>query len=59
MALRLRLKAFWANESGATAIEYGLIAALVFLVIVTSVTAFGNKTTGIMNSVSAAIDAAI
>ena len=59
MALRLRLKAFWANESGATAIEYGLIAALVFLVIVTSVTAFGNKTTGIMDSVSAAIDAAI
>ncbi len=59
MALRLRLKAFWANESGATAIEYGLIAALVFLVIVTSVTAFGNKTTGVMDSVSAAIDAAI
>ena len=59
MALRLRLKAFWANESGATAIEYGLIAALVFLVIVTSVTVFGNKTTGVMDSVSAAIDAAI
>ncbi len=59
MALRLRLKAFWADESGATAIEYGLIASLIFLVIVTSVTAFGNKTTGIMNMVSAAIDAAI
>jgi pilus assembly protein Flp/PilA len=59
MALRLRLKAFWANESGATAIEYGLIAALIFLVIVTSVTAFGNKTTGIMDTVSTAIDAAI
>ncbi|MCE3288643.1 MAG: Flp family type IVb pilin [Caulobacter sp.] len=48
-----------ADESGATAIEYGLIAALIFLVIVTSVTAFGNKTTGVMESVSAAIDAAI
>lgn len=59
MALRLRLKAFWANQSGATAIEYGLIAALIFLVIVTSVTAFGNKTTGIMDTVSTAIDAAI
>jgi pilus assembly protein Flp/PilA len=57
--VRLRLKAFWANESGATAIEYGLICALIFLVIVTSVTAFGNKTTGIMDTVSAAIDAAI
>ena len=59
MALRLRLKAFRADESGATAIEYGLIASLIFLVIVTSVTAFGNKTTGIMDAVSAAIDAAI
>ncbi|MDB5470384.1 MAG: Flp family type IVb pilin [Caulobacter sp.] len=59
LALRLRLKAFWAHESGATAIEYGLIASLIFLVIVTSVTAFGNKTTGIMDAVSAAIDAAI
>jgi pilus assembly protein Flp/PilA len=57
--VRFRLKAFLADESGATAIEYGLIAALIFLVIVTSVTAFGNKTTGIMDTVSAAIDAAI
>jgi hypothetical protein len=31
----------------------------VFLVIVTAVTAFGNKTTGIMATVSAAIGAAI
>ena len=59
MALRLRLKAFWSDESGATAIEYGLIASLIFLVIVTSVTAFGNKTTQIMDAVSTAIDAAI
>ncbi|WP_271069051.1 Flp family type IVb pilin [Caulobacter sp. NIBR1757] len=57
--MRFRLRAFWTNESGATAIEYGLIAALIFLVIVTSVSAFGNKTTGIMEAVSAAIDAAI
>jgi pilus assembly protein Flp/PilA len=47
------------DESGATAIEYGLIAALIFLVIVTSVTAFGNKTTDVMQSVSTAIDEAI
>ena len=36
-----------------------MICALIFLVIVTSVSAFGNKTTDIMESVSAAIDAAI
>jgi pilus assembly protein Flp/PilA len=47
------------DESGATAIEYGLIASLIFLVIVTSVSAFGNKTTTIMQTVSDAIAAAI
>ncbi|NBB14662.1 Flp family type IVb pilin [Caulobacter sp. SLTY] len=57
--MRSALKRFWRDENGATAIEYGLIAALIFLVIVTSVTVFGNKTTGVMESVSAAIDAAI
>jgi len=50
---------FWRDESGATAIEYGLIASLVFLVIVTAVTAFGAKTTGIMDMVSGAIAGAI
>lgn len=30
-------------ESGATAIEYGLIAALIALVIITGVTAVGTK----------------
>lgn len=50
---------FWRDESGATAIEYGLIASLVFLVIVTAVTTFGNKTTGIMDMVSTAIEDAI
>jgi pilus assembly protein Flp/PilA len=36
-------KAFWKNESGATAIEYGLIAALIAVVIITGVTAVGTK----------------
>ncbi|MDO9337006.1 MAG: Flp family type IVb pilin [Caulobacteraceae bacterium] len=57
--MRLRLKAFWSDQSGATAIEYGLICALIFLVIVTSVTTFGNKTTGVMQAVSDAIAGAI
>ncbi len=47
------------DESGATAIEYGLICSLIFLVIVTSVSAFGNNTTGIIEKVSAAISDAI
>jgi len=55
LAARSRLKCFLRDERGATAIEYGLICALIFLVIVTSVTTFGNKTTNIMSRVSTAI----
>src|SRR4051812_27537524 len=36
------LKAFLADVSGATAIEYGLIAALISVAIVASFTALGN-----------------
>ena len=34
---------FLKDESGATAIEYGLIAALIAVVIVTAVTTIGTK----------------
>jgi pilus assembly protein Flp/PilA len=34
---------FVRDESGATAIEYGLIAALVAVVIITGITAVGTK----------------
>ncbi|MFY8141084.1 MAG: Flp family type IVb pilin [Caulobacter sp.] len=57
--LHLILKAFNRDESGATAIEYGMIASLVFLVVLTSMTAFGNKTTEKMQYVSDAVSAAI
>jgi pilus assembly protein Flp/PilA len=59
LAARSHLTRFLRDEGGATAIEYGLIASLVFLVIVTAVTTFGNKTTSIMDTVSAAIAGAI
>ncbi len=36
------LKNFWKNEDGATAIEYGLIAALIAVVIITGLTAVGT-----------------
>jgi pilus assembly protein Flp/PilA len=35
-------KRFMADETGATAIEYGLIAALIAVVIITAVTALGS-----------------
>jgi len=40
---------FLRDERGATAIEYGLIAGLIFLVIVSSVTLFAKTGTGIFN----------
>jgi pilus assembly protein Flp/PilA len=49
------LSRFAADQSGATAIEYGLIISLIFLVIVSSVTAFGNKASAIFNTAMNAI----
>ena len=37
---------FLKNESGATAIEYGLIAALISVVIIGAVTTIGTKLNG-------------
>ncbi|QTN19682.1 Flp family type IVb pilin [Brevundimonas sp. AJA228-03] len=37
---------FVQDESGATAIEYGLIAALIAVVILSAVQGLGNKITG-------------
>jgi pilus assembly protein Flp/PilA len=37
------LQKFLKDESGATAIEYGLIAALIAVVIITGVTAVGTQ----------------
>ncbi|HEY8337483.1 MAG TPA: Flp family type IVb pilin [Tardiphaga sp.] len=41
-----RLKAFWSNESGATAIEYGLIAAGISLAIIAVVNGLGGNING-------------
>jgi pilus assembly protein Flp/PilA len=47
-----RIKAFVANESGATAVEYALLASLIAIVIVTSVAAIGTKLSGVFNEVA-------
>jgi pilus assembly protein Flp/PilA len=46
------LKKFVRDESGATAIEYGLIASLIALVIIASVTAVGTKLTNTFSEVA-------
>ena len=43
---------FLKDESGATAIEYGLIAALIAVVIITAVTAIGTNLSGKFNNVA-------
>ncbi|HEY1614044.1 MAG TPA: Flp family type IVb pilin [Rhizomicrobium sp.] len=46
---------FVSEESGVTAIEYGLIAALVAVVIIGAVTTLGTSLTSTFNSVSASL----
>jgi pilus assembly protein Flp/PilA len=43
------------NEVGATAIEYGLIAALISVGIITAVTAVGHNLTNTFQSVSSGL----
>ncbi|MBC7767882.1 MAG: Flp family type IVb pilin [Phycisphaerales bacterium] len=51
------LKQFLNNEDGATAIEYGLIAALIGVAIITAVTAVGTDLTELFGRVSTKLDA--
>jgi pilus assembly protein Flp/PilA len=43
------------DEHGATAIEYGLIAALVAVAAITAMTSVGTSLTGIFNKVSSSL----
>lgn len=52
--LRL-INRFITDESGATAIEYGLIAALISVVIITAATLVGTNLTKTFNSVATAL----
>ncbi|GGD28484.1 Flp family type IVb pilin [Sinisalibacter lacisalsi] len=49
---------FKRNESGATAIEYGLIAALVAVALITALTTLGTDLAGIFGDVSTELNAA-
>lgn len=45
------VKSFLSNESGATAIEYGLIAALIAIAAIGAMTALGTKLENTFNTV--------
>lgn len=46
------MQQFFKNESGATAIEYGLIAALIAVTIIAAVTALGSNTSSTFDKVA-------
>ncbi|WP_417583965.1 Flp family type IVb pilin [Pelagibacterium sp.] len=50
-------KKFVADESGATAIEYGLIAALVAVVAIAAMTLIGENLTTTFSNIAACLDA--
>ena len=49
------IKSFLLDDSAATAIEYGLIAALIAVVIITALTTVGTKLKTTFTSVSGAL----
>jgi pilus assembly protein Flp/PilA len=50
-----KLFAFLRDESGATAIEYGLIAALISVAIITAVTLVGTNLTATFQAIATAL----
>lgn len=56
--MKALLTRFAKDESGATAIEYGLIAALIAVVIIGAVTLAGTSLRDTFNSVASALGAA-
>lgn len=52
------LSSFIRNDRGATAIEYGLIAALISVVIIAAITAVGTQLSTTFTSVSTALSGA-
>ncbi|HLW92676.1 MAG TPA: Flp family type IVb pilin [Roseiarcus sp.] len=50
--MTLNFRKFVRDESGATAIEYGLIASLIAVVIIATVSTLGNKLSTTFNEVA-------
>ncbi len=54
-----KLMVFLKDDSGATAIEYGLIAALVSVAAITALSAMGDSLVSIFENVSSSLDGAV
>jgi pilus assembly protein Flp/PilA len=57
-AMPVSMKRFLRDESGATAIEYTLIATLISVAIIVGALALGTKLNTVFNSIATAIPAA-
>jgi len=55
VAARPALRRLFADESGATAVEYGLIISLIFIACLGAFSFFGAQTTNMYNTVSNSI----
>jgi pilus assembly protein Flp/PilA len=53
------LSRFFADEAGVTAIEYGLIAALISVVCIAAMTAAGQSLLAVYNRIGAALAGAL
>jgi pilus assembly protein Flp/PilA len=50
------MKRFWNDESGATAVEYGLMVALIAVVIITAVALIGTRLDTMFTNVADQLD---
>ena len=53
------IKKFIREEDGVTAIEYGLIAALIAVVIIAAVTLVGTQLSAVFNFIGTTLDATV
>ena len=53
------MRAFLAHEGGATAVEYGLIIACVFLAIIGGLSIFASNANSMYNTISSSVGAAV
>jgi len=53
------IKGFWQDEEGVTAIEYGLIAALIAVVIIGALTMVGTSLDVVFKFISGELDKAV
>ena len=55
--MRIRLAAKVRTDRGASAVEYGLLVALIAIIIIVAVTLLGNNLSGVFNKTATSITA--